>query len=98
MNPHTKEAMFALHDVLMSPNRTSSMVVVSRKDLYAVVTHLFRNGDEWSNQAAFGYAIAAAEQNGMSIEDIQKLVNSMRLEMDNVTLEEAADIYRKSDY
>lgn len=98
MNAKTKEAMFNLRDELEQFSADHKMITIQRSDLESIMNHLFFSGGEWSNQSAYGYAIAAAEQSGMSVEDIRKLVNAMRLELDNVTLEEAADVYRKSNY
>lgn len=61
MDAKTKKAMFALSDDLGSSLSTNSVIVVNRQDIETVVIHLFHRGDEWSNQSALGYAIAAAE-------------------------------------
>lgn len=52
----------------------------------------------WSNQSAFGYAILAGECAGLSENDIQRLVRAMHNRFDMVSLEEAAEHYRKSAY
>lgn len=56
------------------------------------------NSQAWSNQAAFGYAIAAGERAGFSESDIQRLVRAMHNQFDMKTLEEAAAYYRRSPY
>ncbi|MEK4403490.1 hypothetical protein MKZ26_03465 [Sporosarcina sp. FSL K6-6792] len=97
MKAKVKQAIFSLNDELdMFPE--TIMITVQRKDLETVVNHLHHSGEEWSNQSAFGYAIAAAESIGMSAEDIQRLVGAMASECDWKTLDRAADVYRKSDY
>jgi len=52
----------------------------------------------WSNQSAFGYAILAAERVCFPTEQINRLVRSMHNRFDMITLEEAAEAYRKSSY
>lgn len=52
----------------------------------------------WSNQSAFGYAIAASERTGFSDNDIQRLVRALHNRFDMISLEEAAEHYRKSSY
>lgn len=52
----------------------------------------------WSNQSAFGYAILSAERAGLPTEQINSLVRSMHNRFDRITLEEAAEAYRKSSY
>lgn len=97
MNAEAKQAMFNLRDELnMFPE--TLMITVKRSDLATAVNHLFHSGEEWSNQAAFGYAIAAALSIRMSTEDIQKLVNAMRREFDEQTLDSAAEVYQGSSY
>lgn len=98
MNAKEKQAMFHLMDDLKTSIPTNSVVVVNRLDLEEAVGYMFRNGEEWSNQSAFGYAIAAAESIGMSEKDIKNLVCAMYSEFDERTLDSAAEIYRKSDY
>ncbi len=71
MKSNLKKAMFALRDDLKNLIQTNSTVVVNRKDLALVVDQLFFGNDEWSNQSALGYAIAAAESIGMSKKDIK---------------------------
>ncbi|GKV56008.1 hypothetical protein NCCP2222_19550 [Sporosarcina sp. NCCP-2222] len=98
MDDQAKKAMFALRDDLKSSLPTNSVIMVNRRDLETVVNHLFHAGDQWSNQSALGYAIAAAESLEMSKIDIQRLVSAIVSEFDWKTLENAADVYRKSDY
>lgn len=52
----------------------------------------------WSNQSAFGYAIMAAEPAGFTEDDIQRLVRALHNRFDMVSVEEAAEYYRKSSY
>ena len=52
----------------------------------------------WSNQASLGYAILAAKKMGFSDEKIQELVINLHGEFDMKTVEEAAEVYRKSAY
>ncbi|MEK5070295.1 hypothetical protein [Sporosarcina sp. FSL K6-1508] len=97
MKAKVKQAMFSLIDELdMFPE--TIMITVLRKDLQTVVNHLHHSADEWNNQSALGYAIAAAEQVGIEDIDINLIVSAMKRAFDERTLEQAADIYRKSDY
>ncbi|ULO05166.1 hypothetical protein H1230_18835 [Paenibacillus sp. 19GGS1-52] len=52
----------------------------------------------WSNQSAFGYAILSAERAGLDAGNINRLVRSMHNRLDMITLDEAAEAYRKSSY
>ncbi|OME02658.1 hypothetical protein BSK54_10395 [Paenibacillus odorifer] len=52
----------------------------------------------WSNQSAFGYAILAAERAGFDTGNINRLVRSMHNRFNMITLDEAAEAYRKSSY
>lgn len=55
--------------------------------------------EQWSNNACFGYAIAAAERIGMKSEQIDDLVKTMRSIMDmDLSVEEAKEVYNKSPY
>jgi Arc/MetJ-type ribon-helix-helix transcriptional regulator len=56
------------------------------------------NFHQWSNQSAFGYAILAAQKKGFTDEQIKDLVRSLHRVFDTVSLEEAAEFYRNSDY
>lgn len=96
MDAKTKQAMFSLKDELDSFNADHKMITVKRSDLEAVVKGLFNSADEWSNQAALGYAIRSAERLGM--DTISGLVRVMQSEFDERTLEDAAYYYRKSNY
>lgn len=53
---------------------------------------------EWSNQSAFGYAIAAASVKGFTVDEIKELVKGLHTVLDTLTLEEAARLYRESEY
>ena len=98
MNAETKQAMFNLNDKLENSTSNRSMIEVSREDLMTVVNHLYESDGEWSNHAALGYLIAAAESKIFMKREIKDLANGMRREFDFKTLEEAAELYRKSDY
>ena len=98
MNAKAKQAMFNLRDDLKRVVPTNPVVVVNRSDLEEAVSYMFHDGEEWNNQSAYGYAIAAAESMELSKESIEGLVAEMRFEFDEMTLEEAADVYRKSNY
>lgn len=52
----------------------------------------------WSNETALGYAIGAAERAGFSENDVQRLVRALHNSFDTVSLEEAAEHYRRSSY
>lgn len=52
----------------------------------------------WSNQAALGYVISAAEQVGMESDTITQLIRSIHRVFDTLTLSEAAVCYRQSQY
>ncbi|MUG43448.1 hypothetical protein [Paenibacillus woosongensis] len=52
----------------------------------------------WSNQSAFGYAIMAAERVGFSESDTQRLIRALHNRFDVVSLEKAAEHYRRSSY
>ncbi|GAC43002.1 hypothetical protein [Paenibacillus popilliae] len=54
--------------------------------------------DSWSNQACFGYVILAAEQAGFNWEQIKALTKIMYRIHDEVSVVEAAEHYRKSEY
>lgn len=98
MNARTKEAMFSLNDELNSSCDLHPMISVNRSDLETVIKHLHRSGGEWNNQAALGYAIVAAKSAGFRSPRIEDIVNGMRREFDSKSLEDAAEIYRKSHY
>lgn len=65
---------------------------------YTAGTESADSTQAWSNHSAFGYAILAAERAGFSENDIQRLVRALRSQFDTVSLEEAAECYRKSPY
>ncbi|WP_438312312.1 hypothetical protein [Sporosarcina sp. FA9] len=98
MNAKAKQAMFNLRDDLKTSVPTNSTIVVNRSDLEAVVKYLFNNGEEWNNQAALGYAIAAAERIWTSDIFIKQFIGAMEIEFDERNLESAAEYYRESDY
>lgn len=52
----------------------------------------------WSNQACFGYCIKAAEAAGVEPAIIREIVRKMHRMQDDVSVAEAARIYRESDY
>lgn len=54
--------------------------------------------EQWSNYAALGYLIDAAERKGFSKEEIQKLVRGMQGAFDELTIAEAEKVYLQSDY
>lgn len=53
---------------------------------------------EWSNQACIGYVVLAAQRIGLSIEQTQGLIDAMRYEHDETSVEEAEDVFYESDY
>ncbi|MCY7487262.1 hypothetical protein [Paenibacillus alvei] len=54
--------------------------------------------EQWSNQACLGYMIMAAEEAGISSDEILNIVRKMHRMHDEVTVDEAARFYRGSDY
>ena len=52
----------------------------------------------FNNQASFGYLILAAEKAGLNEDEIKKIVKKMHRAHDEVSVEKAAEYYRKSDY
>ena len=52
----------------------------------------------WSNDAARGYAIAAAEAAGLTPEQIGKLMGAMGAAFEEMTVEEAESYYLNGDY
>lgn len=52
----------------------------------------------WSNQACFGYCILAAQKAGVDPETIREIIKKMHRVQDDVSVAEAARIYRESDY
>lgn len=98
MNREMLEAMYKLRDELGASDPDLTTVSVTRSNLVALLKEVFFLGDEWSNQAALGYAISAAERVDMSSDEIEKMVGAMREEFDLQTLDSAAAVYRESDY
>lgn len=54
--------------------------------------------DAWSNASCQGYIILAAQRTGLSEQQTGKLVKSLHRIFDEVSLVEAAKIYRESGY
>lgn len=54
--------------------------------------------EEWSNNAALGYALLAANQIGYSEDEKKILVRTMYRIFDEKSVDEAKDIYNKSPY
>ena len=54
--------------------------------------------EEWSNNACLGYVISAMKQAGYQREEIRKVIRYVYYEFDFKTIDEAKDIYNKSDY
>ena len=52
----------------------------------------------WSNDACMGYLIDAAQRAGLSREDTQALVDSIKGSFDELTVDEATALYCKSPY
>lgn len=55
-------------------------------------------GAEWSNNACLGYAILAAEQIGLSHEQIRKLTRAIHGMHDFKTIGEASEAYEQSPF
>lgn len=53
---------------------------------------------EWSNNACLGYAIMGARKLGYNDEQIHKLVRMIYGMFDFTSVDEAKDVYEKSDY
>lgn len=49
--------------------------------------------DIWSNAAAKGYAIRAAQDIGLTEQQIKELLNALRYAFDVMTVEEAEQVY-----
>lgn len=54
--------------------------------------------NEWDNYACLGYAILGAQAMGLDDEKTQKLINAIHGEFDWKSVEQANEVYRKSDY
>ena len=54
--------------------------------------------DIWNNDAARGYAIIAAELAGVDPATVGEIVKKMRRVFDDMTVDEAAEVYVKSPY
>ncbi|EJW15627.1 hypothetical protein M5X00_28145 [Paenibacillus alvei] len=54
--------------------------------------------NQWSNQACFGYMILAAQKAGLEEDQIREITRKMHRVHDEVSVEEAAQYYRESDY
>ena len=52
----------------------------------------------WSNDAARGYTIAAAEAAGLTPEQIGKLMDAMGAAFEEMTVDQAASYYQNGDY
>ena len=53
--------------------------------------------DLWSNNAAAGYAMAAAQAIGLDHKQTGKLIDAMTAAFENMTVEEAKDLYEEGD-
>ncbi|WP_198957465.1 hypothetical protein [Paenibacillus selenitireducens] len=54
--------------------------------------------EDWSNNACLGYIISGMQRAGYSREEIKKVVRSVYYEFDFKSVDEAKDIYNKSEY
>lgn len=54
--------------------------------------------EDWSNNAALGYAIRAMKNSALPEETIQEVVNEMNWAFDVIGTQDAAKIYEKSNY
>ena len=54
--------------------------------------------ERWSNEACKGYMIKALEQENFKSNDIQKIIDGLRWIFDETSIEEAKEIYLKSEY
>lgn len=54
--------------------------------------------EEWSNNACLGYVILAAKRMGLDEKQTQRLVDSVHAQFDEISVDEAADVYNKSPY
>ena len=54
--------------------------------------------DIWSNAAAQGYALKAAQRMGMDEAHVKELLHQMRLAFDDLTVDEAAQISNSSTF
>lgn len=68
------------------------------KFLREIVWNALGNEAEWSNNAAYGYMILAAEELNMDQEQISNLRKAMCSHMDRKTVDEAKDAYINSSY
>ena len=68
------------------------------KYLREIVLKSLVNQSEWSNDAAFGYMILAAEELKMDEEKISELRKEMYYQMDLKMVDEAKDAYNNSPY
>ena len=54
--------------------------------------------DIWSNDAARGYAIIAAELAGVDPATVKEIIRNMRRAFDDLSVDEAEEVYIKSPY
>jgi hypothetical protein len=54
--------------------------------------------EEWSNNACLGYAILAAKRMKLDEKETQRFINSVKAQFDEISVEEAADVYCNSPY
>lgn len=66
--------------------------------LRQIITDALGNESEWSNYACFGYTIKSMQTLGFTDEQIKSVINEMHYTMDMKTVDEAKEIYTKSDY
>ena len=52
----------------------------------------------WSNDAARGYAIIAAELAGVDPATVKEIIRNMRRVFDDMTIDEAEEVYHTSPY
>ena len=52
----------------------------------------------WSNDACLGYAIAAGEAAGLTPEQIGRLIDAMKVAVDEMTTDDAATYYQTGTY
>lgn len=52
----------------------------------------------WSNDACLGYVIKALQQLNYSDTDIEKIVNGIKDGFDWLSVDKAAEVYRKSQF
>ena len=69
-----------------------------RSDMPSFMDAMLDSVDIWSNEAAKGYVLTAAQRMGLNDTQIDELLRQMRLAFDDLTVDEAAQISNSSAF